>query len=242
MTKPACLIVWPRHIDYPVARYNLARFKDNFSSIWIAFSEHHREIDLSNFIRAELPFANFVDVVRTREDWRDDAVNNLLDKTENEEYILFLEQDFLIKDQTFFDKVFAEPHDFIYYKEEDRIHPAFSCVKRELVDKTSKCFAVSLPGDHFFKFFNELPEGINIETLGVKNREDYYHMAGLSHNYINFQFGDPFFHPNNFLFYNYKSLQLPVKKHPLFDSIEHNIENTFGHCPKHVFLNKFFPL
>jgi len=240
--KPACLITWPLHLDYPVCRYNLERFKDYFSSIWIAFSNHHQEIDLSNFIRAQLPFANFVEVERTRDDWRDDSVNTLVDKTQNERYLLFLEQDFLIKDHTFFDKVFKEDLDFICYKEEGRTHPSFALVKRELVDKTSKCFAVSLPGDHFYKFFQELPEGVNIDTLGVINKEDYYHMAGLSQNYQCFKYGDPFFHPNNFLYFNWKSLQLPVKKHPLFNGIEQSIENTYGHCPKHIFLNKFFPI
>lgn len=192
MIKPACLIVWPINVDYPICRYNLLRFKDYFSSIWIALSNHHQEINLGNFVRANLPFCNFVEVVRTREDWRDDAVNNLLDKTENEKYIFFLEQDFLIKDGTFFEKVFKDDHDFIYFMEGSRIHPAFACIKRELIDKTSKNFSVFPPGDHFYKFFHELPQGINIEELGAIHKEDFYHLAGVTQNYMNFKYGEPF--------------------------------------------------
>lgn len=240
MIKPAALITWPRHIDYPVCRYNLERFKDYFSSIWIAFSEHHRDSDLSAYVRAQLPFCNFVDVVREREDWRDDAVNSMLDKTTNEEYILFLEQDFLIKDTSFFDRVFKDDLPFIFYQERDRIHPAFACVKREWIDKTSKDFAVNPPGDHFYKFFQELPFGVTVEALDVKIKEDYYHMAGLSHNYINFQYEEPFFMPNNFLYYNYKSLKF-IKQHPQFQIMQEAIETKYGHPHSHVFLNNFFP-
>lgn len=240
MIKPALLLVWPKHIDYPVCRWNLERFKDYFDSIWIAFSEHHREDDLSNFVRSSLPFCNFVDVTRKRDDWRDDAVNSLLDAAGDREYFCFYEQDFLIHDSTFFDKVLSEPRDFIYFKEEDRIHPAFAVVKKELVDKTSKNFAVFPPGDHFYKFFNELPEGVNIDTLGVTKREDYYHMNGLSHNYINFKYGDPFYHPANFLYYNWKSLQFS-NQHPLFFQMQEQIERFFGHPKSHIFLDRFFP-
>ena len=238
--KPALLVTWPLHEDYPVFRWNLERFKDYFSSIWVAFSNHHRELNISNFVRQKLPFVNFIDVERKRDDWRDDAVNAMLDKTQNEKYILFIEQDFLIKDKDFFDKVFKDDLDFIYYKEGERIHPAFAVVKRELIDKTSKNFAANPPGDHFYTFFNEMPKGVNIEDLGVKKKEDFYHMAGLSHNYINFQFGDPFYHPINFLFYNFKNLQFP-NQHPMFYEIETQVENTYGHSPEHTFLNKFFP-
>ena len=241
MIKPACLIVQPKHLDFPIFRYNMHRFKKYFSSIWIALSDHYvPNQDLGNFCRAQLPFANFIEFERTRPDWRDDAVNNLLDKTKDEKYILFFEQDFLIKDDSFFEKVFKDDVDFAYYKEDQRIHPAFALVKRELIEKTSKNFSAWPPGDHFYKFFNELPEGIDIEHLGVKQREDYIHLAGLSQNYQNFKYGDPFFKPNNFLIYNWLSMQFPIQ-HPLFNSIQQQIENKFGHPKSHIYMGNFFP-
>ena len=242
MIKPAALICQPIHLDFPIFRYNMERFQKYFSSIWIALSNHYVvNQDLGNFERANLPFANFVEFERTRPDWRDDAVNNLLEKVPNEKYVLFLEQDFLIRDDSFFEKVFKDDVGFAYYKEDQRIHPAFALVKRELVDKTSKDFSATPPGDHFYRFFQELPGGIDIEHLGVKNREDYVHLAGLSQNYQNFKYDDPFYKPNNFLVYNRLSMALPVPKHPLFSQIEQQIENHYGHPPKHSFLTNFFP-
>ncbi|PWU04804.1 MAG: hypothetical protein C5B43_04160 [Verrucomicrobia bacterium] len=241
MIKPSCLLVWPLHLDFPVCRWNLERFQDYFNGIYIGFSQHHIENqDLSNFIRSKLPFAHFVEIIRTRDDWRDDAVNCLLDVMPKDGYVCFLEQDFLIKDKTFFEKVFRKEHPFMFYQEDQRIHPAFSVVRRDLVDKTSRNFAVCPPGDHFYQFFNELPFGINIEDLDVHKREDYYHMAGLSQNYMNYTYEEPFFHPNNFLYYNYKSLQFP-NQHPLFNSLQQGIERKYGHPEHHAFLNNFFP-
>lgn len=239
MIKPTALITWPLHLDFPVCRWNLERFKDKFDGIYIALSDHHVENqDLSNFFRSKMPFANFIEPKRTRDDWRDDAVNNLLDVVKSE-YVLFLEQDFLMADG-FLDKVLAEPHDFAFYQEDKRIHPAFALVKRSLIDKTSRDFSAQPPGDHFYKFFNELPTGVNIEELGAMKKIDYYHMAGLSQNYRNFTYGDPFYHPINFLYYNYMNLKFP-DQHPLFYQLELQIEKTYGHAPIHTFLNNFFP-
>lgn len=241
MIRPTVLLTWPLHLDFPICRWNLERFQDYFDSIYIAFSNHHVENqDLSNFIRDRLPFAHFVEVKRTRDDWRDDAVNCLLDSAGEKEYFCFMEQDFLIKDKTFFEKVFAEPHDFIFYQEDTRIHPAFACVKGELVQKTSRNFAVCPPGDHFYKFFQELPFGINIEDLDVHRKVDYYHMAGLSQNYQNFKYEEPFYHPINFLYYNWQSLQFS-NQHPLFLSMQQEIERKYGHTQNHTFLGQFFP-
>lgn len=238
--KPAVVMVHPRHLDYPVSRWNLERFQDYFDGIYVGFSDHHVENqDLTNFLRDKMPFVHFVEVIRTGDDWRNDAVNCILKEVDSE-YILFMEQDFLIHDSTFFEKVLKDDRDFIYFKEDARIHPAFACVKRELIEKTSKDFSATPPGDHFYKFFDELPEGVNIDTLGVEKRVDYYHMNGLSQNYQCFRYADPFYSPANFLYYNFKSLQFP-DQHPLFNQIQQQIERMYGHSPKHSFLDKFFP-
>ena len=241
MIRPSALMVWPKNCDYPVARYNLNRFKEYFYTIWIALSDHHvPDQNFGNYIKAQLPFCNFVEVERTRPDWRDDAVNNILDKVGNVSHVCFLEQDFLIKDETFFEKVFKDDLPFIRYTEDKRIHPAFAVVRKSLVDKTSRDFSVSPPGDHFYKFFNELPFGVNVEDLGVTKKEDFYHMAGVSQNYRNFQYGEPFYKPVNFLYYNYKNMKF-LYQHPFFYQLEAQIERTFGHSLIHTFLDNFFP-
>lgn len=249
MIKPTVLLVWPRHIDFPVARWNLERFQKYFDGIFIGFSEHHiNNQDLTNFLITSMPFAKFIDVERSQfGDWRNDAINQLLRFAKDSSHILFLEQDFLIKDDSFFEKILGSDNDFTYYQEIERVHPAFALVSKDLINMTSKDFTPYPPGDHFFKFFSEIINatkpfdiGININDLGVEYKNDYFHLQGLTQNYMNFRFGEPFFRPQNFLYYNWRSSQFPIQ-HPLFKAIQQQIELQYGHPQKHTFLNNFFP-
>lgn len=238
--KPILLVVWPLHLDFPMFRYNLARFGKYFASVWIALSNHYQEVDYSNFIRAVLPQAYFVEVKHTNSDWRDDAINETLDLIKTNEPICFIEQDFFMR-EGFFDKVFKDDHDFIYFTEGDRIHPAFAVVKRELIEKTHRNFSAQPEKDHFGYFFDELPPGTHIDELGVENKKDYYHMAGLSQNYMSFKYGEPLYRPVQFLYYNWHCLNLEIKNQPQFFQIEKAIENKLGHPKEHEFLNNLFP-
>lgn len=245
MIKPAVILTWDISTDCPVARWNLTRFKDYFNSIYIAFSDHHAGHDLSNFIRNKLPFCKFIEPKRKRDDWRDDAVNNAIDEVpDSVTHVLFLEQDFLIKDHTFFDRVLNDDKlNFLCYIEGKRIHPAFAVVKKELIDKTNRDFSATPPGDHFHQFFKELEiftDKTNLESLGVKHKEDYFHMQGTNQNYVNFKYGEPFFAGINFLYWNWKNLQFP-NQHVYFYKTEFEIESKFGHTKHHSFLDKFFP-
>lgn len=241
MKKVAVLVVQPRHIDYPIFRYNMHRFKHLFDSVWIAFSQHHQDDDYTNFVRADLPFAHFIDAYRVGSDWRDDAVNQALDQMKDVEHVLFLEQDFLMKDEHFLKTVFEAEDKFLYFTENDRIHPGFALVERALIEKTKKDFSAVAPYDHFKMFFDDLGPGRHIDTLGLRAREDYYHMNGLSQNYVNFQYEDALYRPINFLYFNYKSYKLPVAHHPKFHELERQILVLKGHPEHHSFLDKFFP-
>lgn len=241
MVKPILLVVHPIHLDFPIFRYNLNRFKDYFASYWIALSNHYQEVDYTNFLMKEIPDAHFVNVKHTGHDWRNDAINETLDQIKTDEPICFIEQDFLIKDASFFEKVFKDDYKFLYFMEGERVHPAFAVVRREEIEKTSRDFAAYPQGDHFAKFFDELSSGISIDELGVKAKEDYYHMNGLSQNYVSFKYDEPFHHPNNFLYFNYKSINLPIERHPQFAQLEKAIDLKYGHPERHSFLDKFFP-
>jgi hypothetical protein len=220
----------------------MLRFKKYFESIWIAFSQHHQEDDYSGFIRAQLPFANFVDAERRGGDWRSDAINQILNRLGDKQHILFLEQDFLIKDDRFFEKVLNTEHRFLYFKENERVHPAFAIVDRRDVEETRRDFSAVAPYDHFKLFFDQLPKGVNIESLGVRARDDFYHMNGLSQNYVNFMYDDPIYRPINFLYFNYKSEQLPIEHHQKFHQLEQRILREKGHPGHHSFLDRFFPI
>src|SRR5947199_8134455 len=115
--KPILLITQPIHIDFPLFRYNIERFKNHFAGVWIALTNHHQEINYTNFFMVQMPYAHFVDVKHTGNDWRNDAINETLDRIKTNEPICFMEQDFLIKDDVFFEKVFKDNYDFIYLTE-----------------------------------------------------------------------------------------------------------------------------
>lgn len=219
----------------------MLRFRKYFESIWVVFSQHHQEDDYSGFIRANMPFAQFIDAQRRGADWRNDAVNQALDQMGDKQYVLFLEQDFLFHDESFFEKVFSGEQRFLYFKETERVHPAFALVDRRDIEETKRNFSAIAPHDHFKHFFDQLGEGVNIESLGVKPREDFYHMNGLSQNYINFQYDDPIYRPTNFLYFNHKSYHLPVEHHQKFHQLEERIIREKGHPEHHSFLDRFFP-
>ena len=234
------LVVFPLSCDYPLFRYNLKRFREFFQDIYVGFSDHHLGVNYSNFVRKDLDFAHFVDVVPSGGDWRDDAVNQLLDIMTPCTHVLFIEQDFLIKDKTFFVRLFAQDHDFLYYQEGERIHPAFALVKKEIIDRTHKNFGVVYPQDHFGWFFEEVrqyAEGENIDNW-VKWKEDFYHMQGLTQNYKCIKYHDSLFRPQTFFYFNYKSSLLPDLGP--FGKMMERI-NKRERPDTHDFLDNFFP-
>src|ERR1035437_1020853 len=237
--KPNLLVTWPISCDYPLFRYNLKRFRKYFQDIYIGFTNHHLDEDYSEFIRKDLD-AHFLDI-KIRGEWRDDAVNQLLDIMTPCTHVLFMEQDFLIKDESFFERLFAQDHDFLYYNEgKNRLHPAFALVKRDIIEKTHRNFSAVHPKDHFGWFFDEVQlqvPGKDIEQW-VKWKEDFYHLAGLTQNYKCIKYGDGLFRPESFLYFNYRSSLLP-NVGP-FNEVMQEI-NKLERPETHDFLYKFFP-
>lgn len=242
--KPILLTVWPQHLDYPLFRYNLKRFGKYFASVWIGITNHHIGVNYTNFIRAEVPEAHFVEVKHEGADWRNDAINEVLERITTPEPICFIEQDFLIADDKFFEKLFSEHHDFLFFKEDRRVHPAFAVVGRELIEQTSKDFSAypDTYGDHFAKFFSELPQGKSLGTFSLRSTYDFYHLNGLSQNYMNVKNDQPLYNPTDFLYYNFMCLRnARLYDHPQFYQIEVGIDRKYGHPKTHEFLDKFFP-
>lgn len=213
MSKPDCLVVIAKDTDYPLFRFNMRRFKEYFNEIYIAVSDNGTTEDFTQFFVTALPEAHFKFIPRAEagKDWRDVAVNTLLEKS-TASNVLFLEPDFLIRDERVFEVILNTSMDYntVLYDEGGRIHPAFCFTERALVDQTSKDFSANPPlGDHFYKFFKELMKlgrCVELEDIGLHNREDFYHMAGLTQSYH----AQPFYKPNEFLTYNRYAQKLPV--------------------------------
>lgn len=231
-SKPDVILVWPRHIDFPLARFNLMRFKEYFNEVYIGLTDMAQLEDYTQFLVNALPWVHFKAIPRAEagKDWRDVAVNTLLEKS-TAKNVLFLEPDFLIRDEQIFEVILNTSMDYntVLYDEGGRIHPAFCFTERALVDQTSKDFSANPPiGDHFYKFFKELMRVgrcVELEDLGLHDREAFYHLAGLTQNYH----AQPFHKPNEFLTYNRYAMKLPVpygeflkvmekidKEHPFF--------------------------
>lgn len=243
MITPDILVTWPLHLDFPLFRFKMMRYKEYFRSLTIVFSNHYQERDYSNFIRANMPSAHFVEYKGDKADWRNGAVNAGLDTMPDNGHVLFMEQDFMWNDR-FLDKVLPNKYKFIYFTEGERVHPAFALVDRKLVDKTSRDFS-AYPDtdnkDHFGKFFDEFMTGIHVDELGVTSKVDYYHLNGLSQNYMNYKNNTPFYQGDQFLTYNNECRYLPIENHPEFYQIELAIRMKHGKGDEESFIKNFFP-
>jgi hypothetical protein len=236
---PDLIMIWPRHVDYPYARWSLERFKPYFGKILIGLTDMGKLEDYTQFFVNNVD-AEFKNIPMGQGDWRNNAVNTMLEYS-TADHVVFLEQDFLIRDARLPEVIFNTNLDYntVTYDEHGRTHPAFALVPRELIEKTSKDFGANPEAgyDHFGKFFRELSRFANacdITDLGLKEHDDFYHMAGLTQNYH----ARPYFKPSEFLTYNHYSLQLPVKQSEFAMVMEKVDKEPFVEDEQ---MRKFFP-
>ena len=155
-------------------------------------------------------------------DWRNVAINHALLQSYNAEWIWFTEQDFIIKDSTYFWGTVYMADDngaeFIAVKESDRIHPCCMFIKRSLLARTSREFSANPPlYDHFGKLTQE------VEKLGPKAHfidKGWQHMAGLSHNLRLVEEGGlPNYKPLEFDTFARESLLVTVPQNETFNRL-----------------------
>lgn len=243
------ILCQPRHVDYPLFRYRMNQWKDYFHKIFVGVTQGAFNEDYIDFIRGEMPYAQFEFAPPVHQDWRQNAIANILNNFSEADYVLFLEQDFLIKDLygVFWKNVLNTgwKSDFIFYNEDTRFHPAFYLVSRELIDKTDKEFSAQPPKyDHFGLFTDQLLQqaqyGMRLEAFGFENRKDFYHMAGLTQNYSCVKRGEPLYKPKEFLAYNTLTMGLP-RLHPGLLQEYKRIQSEYGNGDEDGFLQNFFP-
>jgi len=218
------LTVWPTHADYPIFRRWLERNRNKFHHCIMALSDAKHPRNISNdlkqlFVKLKVQWTDPPTVGGT-DDWRSKAINSAYYQIKGD-WILFMEQDFFIKDKAL-DLILlqAEKYDGIVYKEGERLHPAFLLVRKSIADKTSKDFAVVRDKfDHFYTFIQEIMKMgkiITLNDIGLKNNEDYYHMSGLTQNYHMFSLGQTPTHLNEFLQYNYYCMDVISQVEPFY--------------------------
>lgn len=189
---------WPLHMDYPIWRMQIQKYKPYIYQGLVSLSDNHEGVDYTTCIKGllgNLSIPCFDPLQRQGdEDWRDKSVKAAYNNF-NGDWIWFTEEDFFIKDKTFFEKIEEgmKTYDAIAYSEQGRIHPACLFVKKLVADRTERNFAAN-PGvyDHFYRFTHDLiGRGLvgTLEDVGLKEFRDYFHMTGLTHNYHRFKMG-----------------------------------------------------
>jgi hypothetical protein len=248
MIKPDVIVTQPTQVDFPIFRYNMKKYREYFNKIIISLFKGAEDPNYTAFFKWSMKdMATILETPQEGGDWRNNTVNDMLNNSEAD-YVLFLEQDFLVRDRRLWEIVLNGVMDFnvITYDEGGRTHPAFALVPRELVDRTSKDFSANPHAgyDHFGKFFKELlPLSSNgdLTDLGLKKRDDFYHMAGLTNNYQRILENQPIYQELDFLAYNHYTRDLPIDFPPGFKEQAEQIENKYGHGAIYSVMEYFFP-
>lgn len=230
---------------YPPWMVNmLKRNRERFNRIVIYKSDHLREKSYETYLKeniqetwVETKIDWFTD---PPPDWRQEEATAMLPYIESD-WIYFTEQDFFVKDYNiFYDKVqeeMAKGADVIGWWSDTGVfpyfHPSSFFIKRETLEKTQKDFRAhpEIPGsDHFATISRDLEKlGVKMVTykdMGLVEWEDYFHLGGLTQNYID-TIVNPildFHRPEIFHVYNYWSRQARISMPKDYLDLSSNVE------------------
>lgn len=207
------ILTWPKNCDYPLWRQFIRDNRHRFENIYIFFHQTNAGHDFRPFVYNSMAQDNicFRDFQYTAvDDWRNIAINQALELSKSE-WVWFTEQDFIITDpDEFWGQVYKnESADFIGIDVSGRWHPCCMFVKREIINKTQKNFAV-IPGvkDHFGRFQKNLEEMI---IKRVFLNKGWRHLNGLSQNFYLLSIGQKAnYNPDEFYQYLKDSLDVSV--------------------------------
>lgn len=211
MIKPDLITVNPCHVDYPLFRAAIKDYRDLFNKVILTFQFFNTNTKVyAPFIQQDLSsydvtILNLPLQTRERMDWRDLATNEGL-RHSNSSRVLFLEQDFLIKNNNMLSVLFKQEKEVFFGEVHGRIHPGFMLLKRETINKTSLDFAVGEGYDHFGKFTQELQEiGHSfpcLEDFGFNSPDDWQHLNALTYNHTQILSGaEHLYRPEDFVIY-----------------------------------------
>jgi hypothetical protein len=188
MIKPDLINVWPRDVFHLPFVKRIGRDRNLFDKVITIISagspRHDYVQDISGCIPNSIVFEpDLIHLTAGGKDWRNVCVNLALEKSTSE-YILFVEQDFIVEDG-FFGKLFklSEGLDTVGFVDHNRLHPACILTKRESLNKTSKDFSAYPPeNDHFAIVTQQLMAQGNWKTLQDLGLTEWYHLASLTFN------------------------------------------------------------
>ncbi len=222
MDNISIILSWPDSFDFPVWRSNVSKLRTYTKEIIVCFTSHGSN-PIKDWIRQVLPQCTFLDADTYQAqqyggDWRNKSTNYMIDHASGE-WILSLEPDFFIKDYEKFFTAVSEgmkTHNVITFEENQRFHPAFLLVKKDVVQKTHRNFSVmGQDKDHFWQFTKDI-KGIcdhkTLQSLELLEGRDWIHMRGLVDNYFA---PKPYFDLPSFHVYNdaCRELDVPVNEY-----------------------------
>lgn len=235
--KPDVLIVNPNHIDFPMFRYQIRQLRHLFENVIVVFSNH--QVPYPNLYQSLMPLMQndhilcLPAVATGGKDWRHVAVTRGLAHC-NANSILFLEQDFIVKNGQMLPEIFDSRESVVGFHDDradrvgckilpkTRLHPAFLLIRTAILQSTSQDFAAHGPrSDHFGQIFHDLvAKGQKYNTLldmGYHQPNDWEHLQGLTQNYTLLMSGNPVtFQKDRFVAYNQQILQLDIEHPPHF--------------------------
>lgn len=185
--KADIVICHPRDVVYPLWMYRMNRDRDLFGRIIVVMNKLVYPRDYTDYIEKTLKDATIIREHDERGDWRNQAINEGL-KYVVSPYVLFLEQDFLVRDG-FFKQLLEKIGNYQVagFFRGFRLDPACLLVSKEVVDKTRKDFSAypDIPphDDHFCVFSKDVTSIGVWTTLKELGLTDYYHITGLTHNF-----------------------------------------------------------
>jgi hypothetical protein len=81
------IVAWPNNCDYPLFRKFIRDNRDRFNRVFIVITEANRKENYANFL-TEVMHRDDVDFIfrptQMNRDWRDDAVNEALDRSKSQ--------------------------------------------------------------------------------------------------------------------------------------------------------------
>lgn len=224
MMLPDVIVSWPRNNDYPLWRQFIRDNRNRFAKVIIVFTETNQGANYKKFVMDAMNEDNvtFFDspTYGAEQDWRDVAVNCALQYSTSN-WVWFTEQDFYPRNGfwNYVDSLYTLGYDVIATYDAGRMHPCNILLKRSVLDKTRKNFAI-VPGvaDHFGQLQIDL-EQMDIK-IGAIHPDAYFHYNGLSHNFTLMSRGEtPNYYPEEFNQYLNMCLEVNVPLEPGFVSL-----------------------
>ncbi len=221
--KPDLIVAHPLHLDYPLFRHQIRKYRNRFEKVIIVFTQMNAGHDYSGFVKDSMneDHVTFINSFRVdgNEDWRDVAVKKALNFSESS-WIFFTEQDFFMKKDFWkeVDEAFSYNSDVIYANQDGRMHPCCIFIKRGVLEKTSKNFGVVRDiSDHFGLLQKEIREAEPPFMVFTIQPKAYKHLNALSQNMYMLQTGQkPNYQEGEFKKYLSKCLKLSIPLHPDF--------------------------